>query len=367
MKRLNLICAVLLSAFLSTGAMAFPELVRYGYVNCTSCHYSANGGGILTPYGRSLSEDVLSTWNYEGEGQAAYGLVTTPDWLALGGDFRAIQTFQDNSAYTATRFIVMQADAEVAAQYKKVTFVGTLGKSDNMQAQYFGQVFESRRHYLIYQATNEIQVRAGRFENSYGVNYADHTLFVRRGLGFDQNTETYNIEGAYLGEKYDAFIDLNFGRPDAPTLNREQGVVAKASLNLANTVKTGLSYYYGSNSLGNRHLFGPYGIIGFTKRFYLLAELDFQKAFPNGAASTFGWSQYFCLDYELIQGFHVFVAEQLQQLDFTSLQTQNNSHGVGLQWFPRPHWELEAEYQRLRMPPLTDYQDLAWLMVHFYL
>ena len=53
-------------------ANAFPEMVRHGYTNCTACHVAANGGGILTPYGSTLSEEVLSTWHFEGEGSFLY-------------------------------------------------------------------------------------------------------------------------------------------------------------------------------------------------------------------------------------------------------------------------------------------------------
>src|SRR6185437_3022708 len=75
-------------------AHAYPELVRYGYANCTSCHVSPSGGGTLTQYGRELSREVLSTWGFEGEERPAY-FINSPEWLNLGGDYRSVYTYQN--------------------------------------------------------------------------------------------------------------------------------------------------------------------------------------------------------------------------------------------------------------------------------
>jgi hypothetical protein len=40
---------------------AEPMFLSRQYNRCTTCHYSSTGGGLLTPYGRSLSLHELST------------------------------------------------------------------------------------------------------------------------------------------------------------------------------------------------------------------------------------------------------------------------------------------------------------------
>ena len=50
-------------------ALAFPGSVRWGYANCSTCHFNVAGGGILTPYGRQLSRELLSTWGGEREAE----------------------------------------------------------------------------------------------------------------------------------------------------------------------------------------------------------------------------------------------------------------------------------------------------------
>ena len=55
MTRAAAALALLLGA---TGVGAEPMFLSKQYNRCTSCHYSPTGGGLLTPYGRSLLEFV---------------------------------------------------------------------------------------------------------------------------------------------------------------------------------------------------------------------------------------------------------------------------------------------------------------------
>src|ERR1035437_6993722 len=91
---------IFLSALLPKTALAFPENVRHGYVNCTSCHVSPSGGGVLTPYGRQQVKDLLSTWSTETEAGLAEGLLQTPEWLNLGGDLRNVEIYRNTPQVT---------------------------------------------------------------------------------------------------------------------------------------------------------------------------------------------------------------------------------------------------------------------------
>src|SRR5262245_41560337 len=92
--------------------LGYPGSVRWGYANCSTCHYNVSGGGVLAPYGRQLSRELLSTAGGEGEPLFAYGL-STPEWLALGGDFMAVVT-SERDPTSGSQFEVMQADLEAA-------------------------------------------------------------------------------------------------------------------------------------------------------------------------------------------------------------------------------------------------------------
>ncbi|MFM8315618.1 MAG: hypothetical protein ACKOA8_15160, partial [Deltaproteobacteria bacterium] len=76
MRKLSNYFSGIVGIFLSSSlALSYPEFIRHGYMNCTSCHVSPTGGGALTEYGRSLSDEVLSRWSRPGESGFLYGLL----------------------------------------------------------------------------------------------------------------------------------------------------------------------------------------------------------------------------------------------------------------------------------------------------
>ncbi len=59
-RRVGLALVSFLAAALPLAAE--PIFLSRQYAQCTNCHYSPTGGGLLTPYGRSLSREELSTF-----------------------------------------------------------------------------------------------------------------------------------------------------------------------------------------------------------------------------------------------------------------------------------------------------------------
>lgn len=354
-------------------AWSYPEMVRHGYVNCMTCHASPSGGGIPTQYGRELSREVLSAAGKEGESDFAYGKIKTPEWLSLGGNLRAAGIFKDSPTETEGHVIPMQADIEAAIAYKKMLLVGTGGLSggrkQSVQTRRFKDNFISRRHYVAYRPTDEISLRTGKFQPAFGINIPEHAVFIKRGLGWDQGTETYNTEAAWIGERTNFFATGILGRPDARELKREKGGALLASYAPGETYKTGVSYFYGVNELQKRHVAGPFGILGFTPHFFLLTEFDFQgaKALEGASRDTkWGFVNYQRLDYEFVQGFHGYLTQEFSRLDFGNSQSIAKTYGIGIQYFPRPHFELNFSWQIQTIATSSEYTDLGFLMFHFY-
>lgn len=342
---------------LSTPAFGFPEMIRHGYQRCDICHSSPDGGGAVTAYGRALSKEVLSTWGEEGETDFAYGLVKVPEWVALGGDVRFAQTHVDTPAIRAGRSILMQADLEGAVTYGKFTADLALG---------FQSEFLSRRHYLQYKPDEHWSFRAGRFHKAYGVHTPDHIIEIRRGLGWDEGTETYNAEAAYFTDGGEAFVTAQLGRPDKPSLNEEKGAAFRGALSLGDRNKVGLSYFYGSRPGVTRHVTGPYAILGLTPHLFVLAEVDFQFR-KTGGTTVNGAATYTRVGYEVIQGLVPYVSYEYSQSDFHRGASQRVLYTGGLQWFPRPHFEFLGAYQRQALTPTTGGNaDYFWFMAHYY-
>ncbi|MDZ4676350.1 MAG: hypothetical protein SGI74_02480 [Oligoflexia bacterium] len=352
-------------------AVGFPEMVRHGYVNCISCHVSPSGGGVLTPYGRELTKEVLSTWGREGEGAFAYGAIKFPTWIHGGGDLRFLQIYRDTPTLREAAFFPMQTDLEMAATSEKWAGVVSGGVQRSIHTPPQKGEFFSRRHFLIYKPTEEVHLRAGKFLHNFGINMPEHNAVTKgndSGLGFNQGTETYNLEASYLGENLNAYLTGLFGRPDATRLNREKGLSSSVSYFFMERYKAGVSYFYGENNTASRHVAGPFFILGFTQKFFLLSEFDYQSYKSKSLPETLpGFVNYQRLNYEFIQGFHGYVTQEYSQLNLNDSNTVSRAYGIGTQWFPRPHFEFNLYWQKqLRVSQFSQYIDVAWLMMNFY-
>jgi len=348
----------------SLHARAFPEMIRHGYVNCTSCHVSPSGGGILTEYGRNLSRDTLSTWGTENEAKFLYGAVSTPEWLNLGGDIRAIQSYLENQTVKEARTISMQNDLEAAVKIANVFFVGTYGWDDIKQKNL------SRRHYILVPLTDQVNFRAGRFLSNYGLNIPDHVMFIRRPLGWDQGSETYNVELSWIGENANASLTGVLGRPDDTKLDREYGFITNLAVDLNEKSKLGVNFYQGSNKTQKRQMTGLYGMIGFSENLFWLTEFDFHQTetLQVPTEPVQGFVEFQKVGYEFYKGMVGFAVQQWRKSRLKEDNSAQDSYGLGLQLFPRPHFEFEFVWLKQRdlanNPPFYDY---AWILGHYYL
>jgi hypothetical protein len=174
------------------------------------------GGGILTPYGRQLSRELLSTWSGEREPEFAYGKRSLPSWLALGGDIEYLALSKAHG--DAVRLV--QADLEGAVTHGRLLAVATVGpRADASDAT--GDGLMSRRHYLQLTLNPYLSVRAGRFLPNYGVWNGDASTATRRGLGLDH--DTYNVEANWITERFNASLT---GIASAPVAARAREVPA---------------------------------------------------------------------------------------------------------------------------------------------
>lgn len=364
MTKLILALSLYLIPFWAPQAFAYPEMIRHGYPNCNSCHVNPAGGGALTSYGRQISAELMSTGSVENEGEVGHSLLTPfvqrPEWFNVGGDIRFVQLYRDTPQVKSARFIPMQADLEAALSSQKWTIDLSLGA--------YMTVVQSRRHYVHYRPTDEWSFRFGKFQQAFGLLIPDHTATTRKYLDWDEGSETYNFEAAWLGEKFTGYLTANLGRPDDQALNREKGISVRSAFNLGERFQVGAQYLYGSKKNQNRHVVGFFGSLGFTTRFFLLSELDYQALESSDQPTRQGWVEYQRLGYELMQGLNIYFLEQGCRLNFKDSHTAYSSFGIGAQFFPRPHFEILAEYQKQRTAAFPSaWNDFFELLVHYWI
>ena len=341
--------------FFGAHAWAFPEMTRHGYTQCTACHVAPGGGGTLTQYGRQMSEEVLSTWSLPREGQVLHGALKTDPvdkGIFLGGDIRSVQTHRKNSKVRAGRYFLMQANADLAYQSGIFTAFISVGQIENPTGGRIEGNLESTKYWLMGQLSDGLAVRVGRFAPQFGLNMADHVLVTKQGLGFAPQLQRDTVEASLLLETASLFaaISKSSGGEDAAS--------AHATFNFADRFKVGASGWYGQQLNNIKRIYGLNAILGFTHHFFNMTEIDFVN--DEKREGVFAMSRW---GYELYKGIVPYAQFQYQHADFSEAGADRH-YTLGANVFPRPHFEVSAQWSKVRSP--ADWSDQAYILTHYY-
>lgn len=355
---------ILLSASISH---AYPEMIRHHYVNCNACHVSNNGGGALNAYGRTISYELLSTWGGEKEARAFYAV--DPEkvgaWLSLGGDMRSLQAHQENAATKRGRYFWMQGSVDAAATIKNLTAYIQIGQVQ-VPTQTWREI--APKFFASYQIMDEFAVRAGRYTPIYGINIPQHQYLVRDGLGVGQNTERDAADIQWNGEKWNFAFGISKSLLNSMIRAEEEAMNAQVQYTIADSHKIGFSAWNGTAPTYNKNMFGVHGVLGWTEKFYTIAEVDQMKttAKPTDIATDFT-AQLLKFGYEFYKGAHFQVVQEYGKVSTASTTSDTQSYGAGFIWYPRPHFELESLWSKRRtFGTSSEYEDYAYLLTHFY-
>lgn len=358
----NLILLFIGVIFFAPKAHAYPEMIRHNYPNCIACHESPSGGGLLTNYGRTISHSALSTWGGEKEARPFYGAFDnqyTKNWLNIGGDLRGLQLHTNSKQAMTGRFIRMQTGLEAAVKFWNFKIVSFFGKQEE------GHMVrgESIRHYLMYQPTDEITMRVGRFIPNFGLNVPEHTLPTRRNLGFDQGNERDQFEFMWNGEKLNASMSASQTVTTDKRKTQEKAFATQWNYTIYDSFRLGANLWLGREEHKSRQIYGLNAVLGFTEKLYYMSEFDIQNNFDK-KKGLFHFSKF---GYEFTKGLHAIALEEYRKSDFKNDKSTLKSVGLGFQWYPRPHIDLEAIWNKRQvLQQSKDYNDYAYLMTHYY-
>ena len=309
---------LLASIYLSPIAAAFPSNIRFGYNSCSACHVDVTGGGLLTPYGRMASGEIMSTWGGKTEAGLLNGLLSTSDALDLGGDFQHVSI----STKDYERAFVMQREVQVGVNYKRRFFLtvtsGLYGEEPKET--------EMRKAYVQVNAFDNWTLKVGRFFPAFGIMSNEH-LYIYRSRYFNQGTETYNAELMYRGRYFELVAAKVFGKPNDfvnGQLIGKEGFSGRASWLPMKTVNVGLSYYI---------LIDPYAQIeqtaaahalwAISKQFWVESQIGIEDAyFRLGVAPANG-----------------FLVRPTVEYIYGSIEPPKAE--LNIQWLPRPHLDFQ--------------------------
>lgn len=373
--------AFLVPTLVSALAFSYPEMVRHRYIHCTACHTNLAGGGTLNQYGRGLSREVLSQKTLggkesaEGDEQFLWGAMKLPSWLELSGDIRVMQMMSESKAASRARFMIMQvdfdADLTITPWMRSFLSVGRIEpRVDQPEAIDF---VSSPRHGFDFvlspeDASDRLTLRVGRFLPAYGIAFAEHTLATRRLLDFGPGQERYAAELGWVSEQYSVIATAIGSQAQGNQNRKEQGGILQVSHAIGERAKVNLSYYQSQREASpgkdyTRRVFGASVITELTENWYAMLEIDR----PQDAKSKWGLIEVLKVGHELFQGLHIIGIQEYANSDMDQTNPRYETYGLGVEWYPRTHWDFLGIFRRERNTAIRDeFDNVVWLIGHFY-
>ncbi len=352
----------------SPAASAYPWMIRHEYTGCTPCHTDPSGGaGTLTEYGRAQS-DLLLRMHYgdeSGDGEAAktagflWGLVTPPEQLRLGADFReAYFSNQLEGEPIQQEFITMRADATGDVKigwFRAAANLGfapegdlaaslTTNASDNLI---------SREHWVGVELDEDGPwlLRAGRIAVPFGVRMIEHTLWARALTQTDIDaTQEYGASLYFARDRLRGEVMGIAGNYEInPDAFRQRGYSTYVEYAPMNTLALGASSLF---TRATRDV--VYGVTDYryangvslryapVKPLVVLAEADwlYQSLTWNGHRD--GYAAFVQTDYEPKQGFHVMLTGE--SMNGGSYGEPSSFDGwLSAVWFFLPHLDVRID------------------------
>jgi len=353
-------------------APAEPMFLAHQYTRCTTCHYSETGGGLLTPYGRSLSRQDLSTTG-RGDPEHPQGHEEAFLWGAPGKALGPIDAGIDirpsylRVAFAGTstdRDLLMNADALAAYHGHGWTVYGELGRMIRPEGAKLG----AYEYWVAHESASGLGVRLGRFFPAYGLRLADHTAFTRAGLGFDKYDQVLGAEVTHTSEHRLLQVSLSPGPADA--VFRDDGRRAftatgrfqadlgpRTALVVSGLFRAASALEARSGAGGVAFGFAP------TSRLSIWTQADARvRAGASGASYTLLNET----SIEMYRGLWLKLSPQLRT-DFGTTSPRSLRMVIEADLLPRTHWNLDASWywDHDRVTDLTSRTLLAQL--HLYL
>jgi len=361
-------------------AHAYPQWqLSNEAVRCAQCHFSPGGGGLVTDYGRDAMGGDQTTFG--GNGAFLYGISPLPSWLAIGGDFRGAYVAEDQATSTGTKQAVfpMQADLQMRVAVGDLSAYASGGLRGQVRPdsalvpdQNYRPISTSRlisrEHYAMWRpGSTGWYARAGRFYAPFGLRMAEHILYVRRDLGFNQLEESYNLSVGQVGERSE--VHLTAFAPDfvrhlgarsygVAVYAEQRGfddtamLAGQGKLDVTDDVTRAIGGLVGK-------LFVPSGMA------LLFAETDAVRLITPGGDST----QFVgALGGAFLPGHGLMVTMigERRQTDIRVSGTATNAGTLLVNWMPYAHTELQL-MGRLQAPSGADTTKTLLLQIHFIL
>lgn len=356
LKFINYTFVPLLGLLFSISVQAYPEFIGYGYSTCITCHYNGSGNGPLNDYGRALFATEIASRDYFNpqmtEEEIAskntfLGIKSLPWWLRPGIKARALY-YQNNpgASEAVSKFIPMQADANIAIHFDKKqekVFVGSYGINQaayDRSGKKTRPNYISREHYLRWKYSKNLYVYVGMLDKVYGIRQIDHTSFARRNTQIAQNDQTHGIITHWMFPDWDIATQIFAGNLFQDPDLRQQGITSTGEYQLSEKQKIGASVLYSNNKYLKLGRAGVHTRLALSKGSALLAETglisDQVIGSKDSVLGSYTWLQ---TTINIKRGYNIYSAIEHFNKEFKSSAEDQYRWSIGALIFPHPGYE----------------------------
>lgn len=350
---------------LSVKALAFPEMVRHKYTQCSVCHSSIAGGDLTTAYGKELGKELL--YPKEPWFETDFPLPESESFR-LGINNRWLQTYLDNSQVSKGRFFIMQLDLDMVYSLGSWMAYASVGRFEPLGSdKTWSDFIYIPRLWLkktLAVSDSELSLRAGRFLPTYGINIAEHTAFVRQYLNFGPGLERRTIELSWTNPTFQAVLSRIEGRQFFNDLVEEKGATLQLSYFFSERGKVGVnSYRTEGHGLSKVAFDGAFFLIGWNDQWSTLFEID--KVYLTSGKTAY--VEYLRIAKEIRRGWSAFLTQEYKNIDIEKSEPHLESFGLGTQYFLNSSLNATA-HLRLEKDTgtLDEYQKVLWFVLQWH-
>ena len=224
------LASLLLVAFYSSKAQAYPHFISHGYNSCITCHYNPFGNGPINDYGRAVSGTAIAGRDFYDEHKTEELIAQETGFFFKEPTSKHLRPFVGyrGMLYKAnlgqegskTELIHMQLDANLVAKFgAKDEWIasGTFGYApipralQNTPAGDAMKEYRSREHYIGYRPKPNFGVYFGLMDKPYGIRVAEHNSFSRVAPQVTMDDQAHGMILHYAGTSFEGGLDAFVG------------------------------------------------------------------------------------------------------------------------------------------------------------
>jgi len=343
-------------------------------LGCSSCHLNPTGGMVRNRTGLYYGTHTLNMVKVPQNFVPIAGkLSDLGDTVMLGGDFRTMHLFTNQSGKTESYYFPMQADLYAGVRVMKYLSIqmqaGIERGGNSAVREYFA---------LVHDLPYRLYAKAGRFLPPYGLRMDDHTAYIRNATGLDQSDPGSYYGGLEMGiEPLVVYAHAAYFYEDSPPRAKagdiKKGFSAMAGwrglwLQLGGSIMKVQNYVVNTvtPSTTDREMYGTSGSLRFRNLSYLF-EFDRIKDETRdsiGLTTDRTRVEFNELDYLIMDGLNLKIRYETIEPDTSAGGGTTRRRTAAIDILPYPFMDASFQYRRTDEPGVKFKDYIA--MMHFW-